>query len=149
MLLKRRVITSALAVVAILVAGISLQSFAASSTGVSNLTGAGSTFDYPFFNRAFYLYAMQNHVNVNYSAIGSGGGIQQFSEGTVNFGASDVPMNAGELNIAQRIGGAVIQIPIALGGEAISYNLPGIHTRLRFTPHVVRDILHTRKRAPP
>ncbi|KYP81149.1 phosphate ABC transporter substrate-binding protein PstS [Ferroacidibacillus organovorans] len=138
--MKKSVITSAVAVCAILIAGISLQSFAASASGVSSLTGAGSTFDYPFFNRAFYLYAAQNHVNVNYSAIGSGGGIQQFSAGTVNFGASDVPMNAGELNAAQKNGGSVIQIPIALGGEAISYNLPSVHAKLKFTPQVIAQI---------
>ncbi len=58
------------------------------------LTGAGSTFDQPFFTKAFYAYNQQNSgVTVNYASIGSGGGIQQFQATTVNFGASDVPMS--------------------------------------------------------
>ena len=59
-----------------------------------SLTGAGSTFDQPFFTKAFYVYNQQNSgVTVNYASIGSGGGIQQFQANTVNFGASDVPMS--------------------------------------------------------
>ena len=88
----------------------------------TQLTGAGSTFVYPFFSKAFYAYSQQHgDVNVNYQSIGSGGGIQQFTAKTVDFGASDVPMNADEL---KRAGGPVVQIPVALGGEAITYNLP-------------------------
>src|SRR5689334_25083917 len=90
----------------------------------TQLTGAGSTFDYPFFSKAFYEYSQQHaDVTVNYQSIGSGGGIQQFIARTVDFGASDVPMNSGEL---QRAGDAVVQIPTTLGGEAICYNLPGV-----------------------
>ncbi len=107
---------------------------------VTSLTGAGSTFDYPFFNKAFYVYGEQYHVQVNYSSIGSGGGIQQFTARTVNFGASDVPMNSGEVKKAEAGGGAVVQLPIALGGEAISYNLPTVKQRLKFTPQVIADI---------
>lgn len=107
---------------------------------VTSLTGAGSTFDFPFFNKAFYVYGQNNHVMVNYSSIGSGGGIQQFTAGTVNFGASDVPMNAGELKKAQAKGNKVVQLPIALGGEAISYNLASVKTRLKFTPAVIAEI---------
>lgn len=89
--------------------------------------GAGSTFVYPFFNLAFAEYSKTHAVSVNYQSIGSGGGIKQYIAGTVDFGASDVPMNAAELmqagsNISR--GGATVQIPVALGGEAITYNLP-------------------------
>ena len=90
-----------------------------------SLTGAGSTFDQPFFTKAFYVYNQQNPgVTVNYASIGSGGGIQQFQADTVNFGASDVPMSP--VDIAAAKGGQVLQVPVALGGEAISYNLPGV-----------------------
>lgn len=88
----------------------------------TQLTGAGSTFVYPFFSKAFYEYSQQNKdVTVNYQSIGSGGGIQQFTAKTVDFGASDVPMTSEEV---KRAGGGVLQVPVALGGEAITYNLP-------------------------
>ena len=65
------------------------------AVAATQLTGAGSTFDYPFFSKAFYIYSQQNpDVTVNYQSIGSGGGIQQFTAKTIDFGATDVPMNA-------------------------------------------------------
>jgi phosphate transport system substrate-binding protein len=91
-----------------------------------SLVGAGSTFDLPFFTAAFKAYARSHHVSVNYRGIGSGGGIQQFTANTIDFGATDVPMNAAELEAAMRSGGAIVQIPVALGGVAIAYNLPGV-----------------------
>jgi len=104
----------------------------------TELTGAGSTFDYPFFSKAFYLYSQNNpDVTVNYQSIGSGGGIQQFIAKTVDFGASDVPMNASEL---KRADAKVLQIPVALGGEAVCYNLPGIGSGLKLTRQLVADI---------
>jgi phosphate transport system substrate-binding protein len=108
------------------------------STAATELTGAGATFPYPFFSKAFYQYSQNNpDVTVNYQSIGSGGGIQQFIAKTVDFGASDVPMNAGEL---QRAADPVLQIPDTLGGEAICYNLPGIDSGLKFTRELVADI---------
>ena len=103
------------------------------------LTGAGSTFDQPFFTKAFYEYNKLNpKVTVNYASIGSGGGIAQFQAKTVEFGASDVPMNQTEIAAAQ--GGKVLQIPVALGGEAISYNLSGVAKGLKLTGPVLADI---------
>ncbi len=105
----------------------------------TQLTGAGSTFVYPFFSKAFYTYSQQHpDITVNYQSIGSGGGIQQFIAKTVDFGASDVPMNDDELKHA---GGAVVQVPVALGGEAITYNLP-VSTAggLRLTRETIADI---------
>src|SRR5919202_3025619 len=90
------------------------------------LVGAGATFDLPFFTAAFKAYARTHHVSVNYQGIGSGGGIQQFTANTIDFGATDVPMNAAELEAATRTGGAVVQVPVALGGVAIAYNLSGV-----------------------
>jgi phosphate transport system substrate-binding protein len=108
------------------------------STAATELTGAGATFPYPFFSKAFYQYSQNNpDVTVNYQSIGSGGGIQQFIARTIDFGASDVPMNAAEL---QRAGDPVLQIPDTLGGEAICYNLPGIESGLKFTRGLVADI---------
>jgi phosphate transport system substrate-binding protein len=102
------------------------------------LTGAGSSFDYPFFSKAFYLYNQKNpDVTINYQSIGSGGGIQQFTAKNVDFGATDVPMNAEELARAKD---AVLQIPVTLGGEAIAYNLPGVNAAVHLSRQVLASI---------
>jgi phosphate transport system substrate-binding protein len=104
----------------------------------TQLVGAGSTFDFPFFSKAFYEYTQKHpDVTVNYQSIGSGGGIQQFTAGTVDFGASDVPMNPHELARAKF---DVLQVPVTLGGAGIAYNLPGIGKGLRLTRELVADI---------
>jgi phosphate transport system substrate-binding protein len=104
----------------------------------TQLTGAGSSFDYPFFSKAFYIYSQKNpDVTVNYQSIGSGGGIQQFTAKNVDFGATDVPMNAQEL---ARAGQPVLQIPVALGGAAVAYNLPGVSQTIRLTRETIVDI---------
>ncbi len=85
------------------------------------LTGAGSTFDVPFFSAAFTRYQQQHpRVTVSYSAVGSSAGIAAFSAQQVDFGASDVPMTASEQAAAS--GGPVAQVPVALGGEGVVYN---------------------------
>lgn len=95
--------------------------------GSGTLSGAGSTFVQPFFERAFYQYAqLHPQVTVNYQGVGSGAGIKQFSASTVDFGATDVPMNADEIQAAGGTGG-LIQIPDTLGAVAIAYNVPGLH----------------------
>jgi len=128
---------------------IHLLGFAATLAGLlavpafaaTQITGAGATFPYPFFSKAFYEYTKTHpDVTVNYQSIGSGGGIQQFTAKTVDFGASDVPMNAEELKRAES-GGRVIQFPTTLGGEAITYNLPSaIKGGLRLTRAALADI---------
>jgi phosphate transport system substrate-binding protein len=108
------------------------------ASAATQLTGAGSSFDYPFFSKAFYSYNQKNpNVTINYQSIGSGGGIQQFTAKNVDFGATDVPMNTDEL---ARAGQAVLQIPVTLGGAAISYNLPGINGMIRLTRQAIADI---------
>jgi phosphate transport system substrate-binding protein len=86
------------------------------------LTGAGSTFDAPFFSVAFTRYPQQHPgVTIGYSAVGSSAGIAAFSARQVDFGASDVPMTTREQAAAK--GGPVTQVPVALGGEGVVYNL--------------------------
>jgi phosphate transport system substrate-binding protein len=86
------------------------------------LTGAGSTFDAPFFSAAFAKYQQQHPgVTIGYSAVGSSAGIAAISAKQVDFGASDVPMTASEQ--AAATGGPITQVPAALGGEGIVYNL--------------------------
>lgn len=94
--------------------------------GSGSLTGAGSTFVEPFFTKAFYAYNQKySAVSVNYQAVGSGAGIQQYTKGTVDFGATDVPMSETELTNA---GGAstLIEIPVVVGVAAIAYNISGV-----------------------
>jgi phosphate transport system substrate-binding protein len=89
------------------------------------IAGAGSTFDAPFFSAAFAKYQQQHPgVTIGYSAVGSSAGIAAFSAKQVDFGASDVPMTASEQAAAK--GGPVTQVPVALGGEGIAYNLPSL-----------------------
>ena len=86
------------------------------------LTGAGSTFDAPFFSAAFPGYQQQHPgVTIGYSAVGSSAGIAAISAQQVNFGASDVPMTASEQAAAK--GGPITQVPVDLGGEGVAYNL--------------------------
>ena len=99
---------------------------AAVSTGPNGhaptLTGVGSTFDAPFFAVAFTHYQQQHPgVTISYAVVGSSAGIAAISAQQVDFGASDVPMNASELAAAK--GGSVTQVPVDLGGEGIAYNL--------------------------
>ena len=78
-------------------------------------------------------------VKVNYQSIGSGGGIRQLNEKTVDFGASDGIMD--EKQKAAAKGGAVLHIPMVAGAEAIVFNVPGINTsQLKLTPDVLADI---------
>jgi phosphate transport system substrate-binding protein len=117
-------------------------SAAAIASADAQLTGAGSSFDNPFFQRAFYEYGRNNAgIQVNYQSIGSGGGIQQFTATTVDFGASDVPLQPAEMKAAQAAGGDVVQIPVTLGGVAIAYNLPGVATGIKLTSDVLANIM--------
>jgi phosphate transport system substrate-binding protein len=97
-----------------------------STVGSGALIGAGATFPAPFYTKAFYTYTQQYpQVTVNYQSVGSGAGIQQFIKGTVDFGASDVPMGSADITSA---GGpdTLTQIPTTLGVIAIAYNLSGV-----------------------
>lgn len=106
------------------------------------LTGAGSTFDVPFFSAAFARYhQLHPAVSVSYAAVGSGDGIKRFSAGTVDFGASDVPMTAAEQAAAR--GGPIIQVPVDLGAVVVSYNLDntgGLTVPLRLAGAVLARI---------
>lgn len=102
----------------------------------ASLTGAGSTFDQPLFSRAFYTYSQANpKVQVSYAAVGSGAGITDIQSETVNFGASDVPLSPPSGN-----GGAILEIPVVLGGVALAYNVPGVSQGLHLSGTVLADI---------
>ena len=103
---------------------------------VATLTGAGATFPYPIYSRWFSDYASATGVRVNYQSIGSGGGIRQLTEGTVDFGASDAPMTADELAAAP----GTVHIPTVIGAVAIAYNLPEVSRPLRLSGPLLADI---------
>jgi phosphate transport system substrate-binding protein len=110
------------------------------SGGPGSLTGAGSTYVAPFFALAFAKYHQQHPaVTVTYSAVGSSAGIAAISAQQVNFGASDVPMNASEQAAAK--GGPITQVPDALGAEGIAYNLSlPAGARLHLTGPVLAEV---------
>ena len=95
--------------------------------GTVTLTGAGATFPYPLYSKWFESYGASHPVRVNYQPIGSGGGIRQVTQKTVDFGASDAPMTNEELGQAP----GTLHIPTVLGSVAVTYNLPGLTQPLR------------------
>lgn len=103
------------------------------------LNGAGSSFDHPLFSTMFDEYSkVKPNIRVNYQPVGSGAGIKQLSDETVDFGATDAPMKSEEEKAAK--GGEVLHIPITLGAVAISYNIPDVSQSLKLTPAVLTDI---------
>ena len=116
----------------------STASSTASSGGGADLTGAGATFPYPIYSKWFSDYANATGIKINYQSIGSGGGVRQISEQTVDFGASDGPMSDEEL--AKAKGGPILHIPTVLGADVITYNVPGVTAVLKLTPSVIADI---------
>jgi len=111
---------------------------ASRSSGAVDLTGAGATFPYPIYSKWFSDYAAATGVRINYQSIGSGGGIRQLSERTIDFGASDSPMTDEELGKAK--GGPVLHIPTVIGAVAVTYNLPGLPAPVKLTGEVLGDI---------
>jgi phosphate transport system substrate-binding protein len=107
------------------------------SSGSVDLTGAGATFPYPLYSKWFADYASATGVKINYQSIGSGGGIRQLSEGTVDFGASDSPMSDADIAKAK---GPVMHFPTVLGAVAITYNLPQVTVPLRLSGPLLADI---------
>jgi phosphate transport system substrate-binding protein len=106
--------------------------------GQTKLNGAGATFPYPMYSKWFSEYhKLHSDIEINYQSIGSGGGIRQVSEGTVEFGASDMPMNDDQLKAAKS---KILNIPTVLGAVVPVYNIPGVSAELKFTPNILAGI---------
>jgi phosphate transport system substrate-binding protein len=134
----KRLFVGALVVLAACSGGGDKQSASAgSNSGSVDLTGAGATFPYPLYSKWFSDYAAATGVRINYQSIGSGGGIRQLSEGTVDFGASDSPMSDEDIAKAK---GPVMHFPTVLGAVAVAYNLPGLAAPLKLSGDLVADI---------
>ena len=104
---------------------------------VSELIGAGASFPYPLYSKWFEKYANEKGIKVNYQSIGSGGGIRQLMNKTVDFGATDAFLDDEE---KKQFEGEVLHIPTALGGVAVVYNLP-VSEHINLAPDVLSDIM--------
>ena len=111
---------------------------AGAPAGGAALTGAGATFPNPIYTKWFDAYAKQTGVRINYQSIGSGGGIRQFTEGTVDFGATDGPMTDAQISA---VGDNVLHVPTVLGAVVVTYNLPELGAApLRFDGPTLADV---------
>ena len=106
--------------------------------GQTTLNAAGATFPYPIYSKWFSEYhKLHSEVQINYQSIGSGGGIRQVTAGTVDFGASDMPMTDKQLQEAKR---KILNIPTVLGADVPAYNIPGVTGEIKFTPEALAGI---------
>jgi phosphate transport system substrate-binding protein len=102
----------------------------------SSISGAGATFPYPLYSKWADTYAKESQIKLNYQAIGSGGGIKQITEGTVDFGASDAPLKPEELDKAN-----LVQFPVVMGGVVPVINLKGVQSDdIKLTPELLVDL---------
>jgi phosphate transport system substrate-binding protein len=102
------------------------------------INGAGATFPYPIYSKWFDQYhRMFPQIQINYQSIGSGGGIRQVLEGTVDFGATDGPMTDEQLKQAKT---RILHFPTVLGADVAAYNVPGVTQELNFTPEALVGI---------
>ena len=103
-----------------------------------SINAAGATFPYPIYSKWFDEYhKLHPNVQINYQSIGSGGGISQLTNKTVDFGASDGPMSDDQLKAA---GVKILHFPTVLGAAVMTYNIPGVNAELKFTPDAIAGI---------
>jgi phosphate transport system substrate-binding protein len=106
------------------------------------INAAGATFPYPMYSKWFNSYhKLHPDVQINYQSIGSGGGIKQVTEGTVDFGASDGPMTDKQIaEFHEKRGANILHFPTVLGADVPTYNIPGVTGELKFTPQALAGI---------
>jgi phosphate transport system substrate-binding protein len=110
--------------------------------GALLINGAGATFPYPIYSKWFDEYHKKfANIQINYQSVGSGAGIKQVTEGTVDFGASDGPMNDDQIKAySDKHGSAILHFPMVLGAVVPIYNVPGVSSALNFTPEALAGI---------
>jgi phosphate transport system substrate-binding protein len=112
--------------------------FALPAIAQTTLNGAGATFPYPMYSKWFSEYhKLHPEIQINYQSIGSGGGIRQVINGTVDFGASDGPMTDEMLKEAKT---KILHMPTVLGADVPAYNISGVTAELKFTPEALAGI---------
>lgn len=105
------------------------------------LNAAGATFPYVIYSKWFDVYHTKTGIEFNYQSIGSGGGIKQVTEGTVDFGASDAPMTDEQIKaVEEKQGTGILHIPTVMGAVVLTYNVPGVGQGLKLTPEVLAGI---------
>ena len=107
------------------------------------INGAGATFPYPIYSKWFDEYhKAHGNIQINYQSVGSGGGIKQATEGTVDFGASDGPMSDEQIKTFadKHEGSGILHFPTVLGAAVPTYNIPGVTAALNFTPEALAGI---------
>jgi phosphate transport system substrate-binding protein len=106
------------------------------------INGAGATFPSPIYSKWFDVYHTKNPgLQINYQPVGSGAGIRQVTDGTVDFGATDGPMNDDQLKAFQeKRGSAILHFPTVLGADVPTYNIAGVSSALNFTPEALAGI---------
>jgi phosphate transport system substrate-binding protein len=105
------------------------------------INGAGATFPYPIYSKWFDEFHKTNSAQINYQSVGSGAGIKQVTEGTVDFGATDGPMNDDQIKAYRaKNGTGILHFPTVLGAVVPTYNIPGVASALNFTPDALAGI---------
>jgi phosphate transport system substrate-binding protein len=119
-----------------------LEAAPSPAAGPVLINGAGATFPYPIYSKWFSEYhKLHPDIDFNYQSIGSGGGIRQTIDKTVDFGASDGPMTDQQLAEAkQKLGYDILHFPTVLGADVPTYNIPGVTSELKFTPQSISNI---------
>src|SRR5262247_638454 len=126
---------SGLLVLALALAGVMLA-----QSGLM-ITGAGATFPNPIYSKWFDQFHKTNGTQINYQPVGSGAGIKQVTDGTVDFGASDGPMNDDQLKAYKTKNGVgILHFPTVLGAAVPTYNVPGVTEALNFSPDALAGI---------
>ncbi len=118
-------------------AGAAVCALGATNLSAQDLNGAGASFPQPIYSKWFSEYSAKTGININYQPIGSGGGVKQFTEGTVDFGASDAPLSDTEL---AKLKSPAFHIPTVLGAVVMTYNLPEVTKPLKMTGPLIADI---------
>jgi len=141
--MRRGRISLVTSVIALTVAAAACSSSNGSSNGGSfsgaALTAAGSTFVQPVYQKWFHDFnALESGAQINYQAIGSGGGIEDLQSKTVDFADSDAPLQPSDLSGFK--GASVVELPVVLGAVAIAYNAPGLQTGLKLDGPTTADI---------
>lgn len=107
-----------------------------------SINAAGATFPFPIYSKWFDVYhKLHSNTEINYQSVGSGAGIRQITEGTVDFGASDGPMNDEQIKAyTEKQGHGILHFPTVLGAAVPAYNIPGVTATLKFTPAALAGI---------
>src|SRR5262249_9457964 len=125
----------------LLVAALALATIVCAQ-GALLINGAGASFPYPIYSKWFAEYRKAHgNAEINYQSVGSGAGIKQVTDGTVDFGASDGPMNDEQVKaFTEKHGFGILHFPTVLGAAVPTYNVTGVSGALNFTPEALAGI---------